>query len=690
MSFLTRYAAKTLVMLACALAAGCGSPTSQPTTQNPPVPAATPSASPPAASGPRRLALLVGIDKYKHLPQLQGTQNDVALMKTVLEAYGFLPENIHILREDQATQKAILSEIDDFLGSAGPGDVVVFHFSGHGGRMRNSRDPQGADNTIVPVDSRDWQKQAWDIRDKELSARFSKISTQVGERGSVTVILDSCHSGTALRGEGAVRSAELDERFGDNPPPYDIPVAGATTRNDAQSGFGTMSMRYTLIAGSLSDEKAFERKTPAGSYGALTSYLAQELLAPARGPRTHRDVMDKVVRLVRAEFKNQTPQLEGTEFNRVVFGAETIPVRDYVSADPLASGQVQIDAGIIHGVTAGSEFDIYRPDAHAFALPEMPLARMVVGAVEPTVARGSVPQGTRIPPASKAIERRHNFETQRLRVRYHGLSQSSLLRQVKQRLDAHPDRPFVAAGATEAFDLRLVQERGQIRIYGADNLRLPAPIDVDEATAADEVEERMLEWVRWFAVQRLVNPVSTLNVAFHLTPANAAAPATGVTAYTPGDGRFALEVVNNSDRGVFVYVVNLNSVGESPLVFPAENQQMRVPAGGRRPLPDGTLGLPQDTSFVRDMLKLIATTTEVKPRFLGVSPERGTRADDLVPLPSDPLTRLLFHSLSGTRDGDLRGPIDWTTAEVVYDVCESLNPKGRCSQLAATIDQPSQ
>src|SRR3954462_12941713 len=100
-------------------------------------------------------------------------------------AYSFDPKNVHVLSNEQATRDNILKrEIDGFLvKNAGPGDIIVFHFSGHGSLMGNPADPSSYDNTIVPYDSRDPNnrstdstKNVWDIRDKELNVRLRQMS----------------------------------------------------------------------------------------------------------------------------------------------------------------------------------------------------------------------------------------------------------------------------------------------------------------------------------------------------------------------------------------------------------------------------------------------------------------------------------------------------------------------------------
>jgi uncharacterized caspase-like protein len=68
-------------------------------------------------------------------------------MKQVLEdtsiSGGFA---VRSLTEGQATRRQILKELSEIANQAGPGDTVLFHFSGHGMR-------QGDEFYLVPVDA---------------------------------------------------------------------------------------------------------------------------------------------------------------------------------------------------------------------------------------------------------------------------------------------------------------------------------------------------------------------------------------------------------------------------------------------------------------------------------------------------------------------------------------------------------
>ena len=95
----------------------------------------------------RKLALLVGINQYSEqvcdfVPSrgtaLNGCLSDVELQRELLiHRFGFRPSDILSLTDQQATKTAIVEAFQAHLAEqARPGDVVLFHFSGLGSRVK--------------------------------------------------------------------------------------------------------------------------------------------------------------------------------------------------------------------------------------------------------------------------------------------------------------------------------------------------------------------------------------------------------------------------------------------------------------------------------------------------------------------------------------------------------------------------
>ncbi len=104
-----------------------------------------------AQPSPRKLALLIGINQYPKISALSGCLTDVELQRELLiHRFGFQRSDILTLTEEQASRGFIEAAFLDHLGKqAKPGDVVVFHFSGYGSRVKFETSPDPMQNALV-------------------------------------------------------------------------------------------------------------------------------------------------------------------------------------------------------------------------------------------------------------------------------------------------------------------------------------------------------------------------------------------------------------------------------------------------------------------------------------------------------------------------------------------------------------
>ena len=144
-----------------------------------------------------RRALLVGLNHYPNSANnLKGCINDVLQTSKILqEAYGFDDaRQIRLLTDERATTKAIIDRLRWLVAGSRAGDVLVFHYSGHGSQVRDRHGDElddGLDEIICPYDL-DWDHP---FTDDDIHA----IVADLAPGANLTVILDCCHSGTGLR-----------------------------------------------------------------------------------------------------------------------------------------------------------------------------------------------------------------------------------------------------------------------------------------------------------------------------------------------------------------------------------------------------------------------------------------------------------------------------------------------------------
>ncbi|KAI3966013.1 hypothetical protein MKX01_010970 [Papaver californicum] len=139
-------------------------------------------------------AVLVGCNYQGTKAELKGCINDVKRMhQSLVDRYGFAEEDITVLIDTddsyiQPTGKNIRKAVLDLIRSGEPGDVLFFHYSGHGTRLpaeTGEADDTGYDECIVPTD----------MNLITVSTDFREFVDQVQEGCRITIVSDSCHSG---------------------------------------------------------------------------------------------------------------------------------------------------------------------------------------------------------------------------------------------------------------------------------------------------------------------------------------------------------------------------------------------------------------------------------------------------------------------------------------------------------------
>jgi hypothetical protein len=153
-----------------------------------------------AASPAHDRALLVGIDRYQNnIRPLFGAVNDAHNMTAFVRAQlRFAPQYIETLLDEQATRAAILTSLRQLISDTGPGDRVLFYYSGHGYQTvdLDGDEADGYDETLVSIDT--YQDADGEFRNMVLDDELALVFDRLNDR-QVTIIIDSCHSGTATR-----------------------------------------------------------------------------------------------------------------------------------------------------------------------------------------------------------------------------------------------------------------------------------------------------------------------------------------------------------------------------------------------------------------------------------------------------------------------------------------------------------
>lgn len=290
-------------------------------------------------------AICVGINKFANFPQftLQGCVNDakdmVALCKGLL---GFKAAEVVTLVDAAATKANIMAQLTSAVADAKAGKIsyLLFSLSSHGTQMAdNSGDePDGMDEAFVPHDIAQ-KGNRWDpahiISDDELHDLFQQVPAGV----LLEVYLDTCHSGTGLRGaefslnapraryvappagelQGAVKQRKVRGFMLHREGP--AAVAKKTTARPASKAVTKPSAidqnpatHQILWSGCKADQTSADAYFSGRYNGAFTYYFLQVMNA-SQNKLSRKDVLAKMRAALLGKFA-QTPQLEGNASNR--------------------------------------------------------------------------------------------------------------------------------------------------------------------------------------------------------------------------------------------------------------------------------------------------------------------------------------------------------------------------------------
>ncbi len=283
-----------------------------------------------------RKALMVGINAYPAAP-LRGCINDVQQVKELLTSlYGFTPGDFCLLLDQQATLQGITDGLA-WLAEGGddPQAVRIFHYSGHGSYVldTNGDEPDGRDECLVPYD----YQQSGMLTDDALKVIYDRFP----RHGNLTLVLDSCHSGSCQRDVADIVYRFLPVAYADQEQMDQAASAYARAQREfvtaelqrasaagwsedelsrkvdalmhkfEKKRFGDIRVRDAniLLAGCRPDQQSADASLNGEYHGAFTYFLV-DVVRAAQGQITYQELARQVgLKLDHACFA-QIPQLE--------------------------------------------------------------------------------------------------------------------------------------------------------------------------------------------------------------------------------------------------------------------------------------------------------------------------------------------------------------------------------------------
>ncbi len=306
----------------------------------------------------KQLALIIGIDTYKPSlnesaasdsrrtwTNLDGCVNDAtAIRDLAIAKYAFKQEHITTLINAEANRARIISELEKLVATAKKGDVVFIYYAGHGSQVKNSLSAEAdkKDETIVPADA--WKKGVADIRDKELAKYFNLL---LDKGVLLTVIMDSCHSGSGSRGDNFL---------------YEPPKARYIEEADYDAKDATVPQRpedrgALIMAAAQDFEFAKEHRDENNvAHGAFTSALlkaTQQLSVDASA----NDLYVSLSAIMKYYGKTQEPSIAGNAERRAgtlfALAKGTLKNRFMVPSSRLEAKGIEMQGGFAFGISEG-------------------------------------------------------------------------------------------------------------------------------------------------------------------------------------------------------------------------------------------------------------------------------------------------------------------------------------------------
>lgn len=537
-----------------------------------------------APAGTKR-ALMIGINKYKAVPKLQGSLNDIETMRQILlTRWGFADKNITVVTDEAATRAGMLAALEQLAKDAGPNDTIYFHYSGHGSQVEdlNGDEPDDhLDETLVPQDGR--TVGVMDITDDELDAIFSRMPVK-----NAFIVLDSCHSGTATRSlDIRTRSIPQDNRI-------DIYKKAEDAKPKTRAIVPVVTSRYVVMTGAASHQEALDGPVE-GRYHGFFSYALSKSLSSTPVGATPREIFRGVeveLKRIQTHFGRASmpePQLEAPPdlLERPLLGTTgNAPSRlAWVEVKPAATGTITLVNGFLLGAAPGSTWAIYPPGDTTFT-PGRALAIATVTHLDGQHAQAKLnPAGKTIQDRSRAVAFLPASTGEKIPVHLLDVP-SSQRKQIEQMLQKQiPNLELV--GPEQAPRYMVSTQGSTIQLLAADGIQLVGSFDRDGDGWATGVAMVVSRSAHASELLTLDNPSSQLKI--DLRVANAPAPGKPkvgtrgiavVAADTqpahyrirkPGKPRTAentlqLQVKVNADA--YISIVDVDSEGGVNLLFP--------------------------------------------------------------------------------------------------------------------------
>lgn len=247
----------------------------------------------------------------------------------------------------------------------------------HGQQIRDQKEglgkdeDDGLDEALVPYDVKKPQYYPGvytgenHLRDDDLGLRFTSIRNKIGKEGSLLVLIDACHSGTATRASEFMISRGEPVPFLDPENPMETTVS-LPVKDNFFDALSDSASNMVVISGSGPHQQNFQTEMSIGNkkeqVGSL-SYGFYKAMNTLEKDSNYEVLFQKIKAFIQAQHPAQIPLVEGNTA-QMVFSGRYLPKKETINLT-LVNNQVttdsvfKIDKGLMDGITEGTTIKIY-------------------------------------------------------------------------------------------------------------------------------------------------------------------------------------------------------------------------------------------------------------------------------------------------------------------------------------------
>jgi hypothetical protein len=298
------------------------------------------------------------------------SSKDKEIVMDLLLSQGFDASSIVSLTDQNATYSGFKTSMNAFITSLQKGDIIYFHFSGHGQQVMDvsSKDfktefldqdePDGWDEALVlynaPMKWSDGYKFEEHLVDDQINHYFNSIREKIGGTGQLIAVFDACHSGTISRGENdwVVRGTNKVCA----PEDYN-PTVVSNDKSNSDFAFENKSEMGKLVCFFGCQPHQVNREL--NKAGSLTTFFASAM-KELKENATYNNLFSLINEGMAVNFQNaQHPDIEGDDLNQLIFSGKFIAQDKFVLCDKLVSNSAYLKGGTISGLALGDSIGFF-------------------------------------------------------------------------------------------------------------------------------------------------------------------------------------------------------------------------------------------------------------------------------------------------------------------------------------------